>query len=210
MKGLIKYDVMQITSALKGGFLLVYLICMAILNVFSDAGNMFSYIIIFIGAMWGISSFSYEETYHWNRYTAALPVSTRQIVLSRYLVIGILIFGGVVASLLLGAIPVIAGTMSLTASEWTFSLIQCVLACILYQEIMIPVMYRFGAERGRVMMLLLFIILFAGVYVLGEFVHFGQRMVTIYRLTVVLGAVAVVCLPISIAVSCRIRASKEF
>lgn len=210
MKGLMKYDLMQISSGLKGGFFAVYILFMAVLNVFSDTGNMFSYIIILIGAMLGISAFSYEETYHWNRYTAALPVSTRQIVLTRYLVVGIFILGGIAASLLLGAVSVIAGTMSLTVTEWMLEMVQCVLICMLYQEIMLPIMYRFGAERGRIVMMLLFILLFAALYALSTFAHLWQQLATVYSATLALGVVIIILLPVSVAVSIGIRRKKEF
>ena len=48
MKGLMKYDLMQIGSGLKGGFFVVYFLLMAVFNALSSDGNMFSYILIFI------------------------------------------------------------------------------------------------------------------------------------------------------------------
>ena len=70
MKGLMKYDLMQIAGGVKGSFVVLYLIILAILNVFSNDGNMFSYIVIFIFTMFGIAAFNYEEAYHWDRYKA--------------------------------------------------------------------------------------------------------------------------------------------
>ena len=75
MTGLIKYDLLQICSGVKGGFVALYLVFMAVLDIVNDVGSMFSYIFVFVSAMFGIASFSYEENYHWNRYTASLPVS---------------------------------------------------------------------------------------------------------------------------------------
>ena len=81
---------------------------------------------------------------------------------------------------------------------------------MLYQEIMLPIMYRFGAERGRIVMMLLFILLFAALYVLSTFTHLWQQAVTIYSVTLVLGAVVILLLPVSIGLSVRIRTEKEF
>ena len=81
---------------------------------------------------------------------------------------------------------------------------------MLYQEIMLPIMYRFGAERGRIVMMLLFILLFAALYVLSTFAHLWQQAVTIYSVTLVLGAVVILLLPVSIGLSVRIRTEKEF
>lgn len=209
MKGLIQYDLMQIGSGLKGGFFVVYFLLMAVFNALSSDGNMFSYILIFISSMFGISAFTYEETYRWNRYTATLPVSTRQIVLARYLVIGIFILGGVGASLLLGAISVIAGTMQLTAAEWMLSMLECLIVCILYQEIILPIMYRFGADRGRIVMMLFFIILFGVLYAAVTLIDFVPLLTMTYSF-IIAGAVVIVLFPISVVISIRIRAKKEF
>lgn len=209
MKGLMKYDLMQIGSGLKGGFFVVYFLLMAVFNALSSDGNMFSYILIFISSMFGISAFTYEETYRWNRYTATLPVSTRQIVLARYLVIGIFILGGVGASLLLGAISVIAGTMQLTAAEWMLSMLECLIVCILYQEIILPIMYRFGADRGRIVMMLFFIILFGVLYAAVTLIDFVPLLTMTYSF-IITGAVVIVLFPISVVISIRIRAKKEF
>ena len=159
--------------------------------------------------MFGISAFTYEETYRWNRYTATLPVSTRQIVLARYLVIGIFILGGVGASLLLGAISVIAGTMQLTAAEWMLSMLECLIVCILYQEIILPIMYRFGADRGRIVMMLFFIILFGVLYAAVTLIDFVPLLTMTYSF-IITGAVVIVLFPISVVISIRIRAKKEF
>lgn len=210
MKGLIKYDLMQICGGVKSSFILLYIIVLAILNVFSDGGNMFSYIILFVFAMFGISAYTYEETYHWDRFTAALPLSNRQIVLARYGMVGIFLATGVAASVLLGLISVVAGTMELSLADWALSLVQCMAVAVLYMEIMFPVMYRFGSERGRVVMLLLFVLLFSGMCVLGAFSYVWTYMITVYSVTLALIVAAIVLLPVSIVVSVRIRAKKEF
>lgn len=210
MKGLIKYDLMQICGGVKGSFVLLYVIVLAICNLFSNDGNMFSYILLFVFSMFGISAYTYEETYHWDRYTAALPLSNRQIVLARYGMVGIFLAVGVVACLLLGLISVVAGTMELSLADWVLSLVQCMAVAVLYIDIMFPVLYRFGADRGRVIMLLLFLLFFSAVCTLGAFADVWTYMITVYSVTLVLIVAAIVLLPVSIAVSVRIRAKKEF
>ena len=90
-------------------------------------------------------------------------------------------------------------------------MVQTVLAALLYMEIEIPAMYRFGVERGRIVNILLFIILFAGVSALAELNKMPAAVASAVQL--VFGAVWVVillCFPVSIAVSMRIRAKKEY
>ncbi|MDO5784352.1 MAG: ABC-2 transporter permease [Eubacteriales bacterium] len=210
MRGLMKYDLMQICSGIKGAFVALYLILLAVLNVFSSDGNLFSYIVVFISAIFGIAAFSYEEADHWNRYKAALPVSNSQIVLARYGMLGICMAVGIIASLALGAISGVAGTMELAMTDWLLSLVQCVIVAVLYLEIMIPVMYRFGSERGRIIMLLLFLIFFGALCGIGSIAYEWERLVTVYTSTLFMAGVAAVLLPVSISASIRIQAKKEY
>ncbi|MCD8357148.1 MAG: ABC-2 transporter permease [Clostridia bacterium] len=210
MKGLIKYDLMQIYSGVKGGFILLYLIVMAFLSVINNSGHAFSYMMVFIFTLFGISAFSYEESFHWDRYTAALPVSNRQIVLARYGMVGICIAAGMVVGFLLGLISMISGTMDIALSDWGLSLIQCLAITLLYMEIMMPIMYRFGTEHGRIIMLMLFIVFFSIVCVLGAFAYVWEHMITVYSLTLALAIIAIVLFPVSVIASVRIRAKKEF
>ena len=127
-----------------------------------------------------------------------MPLSERQIVVSRYISLLITTGCGVLWGIVIGVLAFATGKMDLTWTQWLLSMVQTVLAALLYMEIEIPVMYRFGVERGRIVNILLFIILFAGVSALAELV-FGAVWVVI-----------LLCFPVSIAVSMRIRAKKEY
>ena len=216
MTGLIKYDLLQICGGVKGGFVAVYLVFMAVLSLVSDAGSMFSYIFVFLSAIFGIASFSYEESYHWDRYTTALPVSIRQLVLARYGSVSVCIGFGVVACMVLGAISFAAGKTVVTFSDWLVLLVQSLLCAILYMEILIPMMYRFGAEKGRIAMLVLFAALFAALSVVGTVAEEATleqvAVLDISMKYITAGsAVAVLALlPVSVSISAAIRAKKEF
>ena len=212
MTGLIKYDLLQICGGVKGGFVAVYLVFMVALSIVSDAGSMFSYIFVFLSAIFGIASFSYEESYHWDRYTTALPVSIRQLVLARYGSVSVCIGFGVVACMVLGAISFAAGKTVVTFSDWLVLLVQSLLCAILYMEMM----YRFGAEKGRIAMLVLFAALFAALSVVGTVAEEATleqvAVLDISMKYITAGsAVAVLALlPVSVSISAAIRAKKEF
>ena len=174
-------------------------------------GTIFSYMAVMIGCMMGVSFFSYESWYHWDSYCAAMPLSNRQIVVSRYISLLITTGCGVLWGIVIGVLALAAGKMDLTWTQWLLSMVQTVLAALLYMEIEIPAMYRFGVERGRIVNILLFIILFAGVSALAELNKMPTAVTSVVQL--VFGAVWVVillCFPVSIAVSMRIRAKKEY
>lgn len=211
MKGLVKYDLMQLAGTSKKSFYLLYFVGLAAVGVMLGGGTICSYMAVMIGCMTGVSFFSYESWYHWDSYCAAMPLSNRQIVVSRYISLLIVTGCGVVWGIVIGVLALTAGKMDLTWTQWLLSMVQTVLAALLYMEIEIPVMYRFGVERGRIVNILLFIILFAGVSALAEFNELPTAVTSVVQLVFgVVWVVILLCFPVSIAVSMRIRAKKEY
>lgn len=211
MKGLVKYDLMQLAGTSKKSFYLLYFVGLAAVGVMLGGGTICSYMAVMIGCMTGVSFFSYESWYHWDSYCAAMPLSNRQIVVSRYISLLIVTGCGVLWGIVIGVLALTAGKMDLTWTQWLLSMVQTVLAALLYMEIEIPVMYRFGVERGRIVNILLFIILFAGVSALAEFNELPTAVASVAQLVFgVVWVVILLCFPVSIAVSMRIRAKKEY
>lgn len=211
MKGLVKYDLMQLVGTSKKSFYLLYFVGLAAVGVMLGGGTICSYMAVMIGCMTGVSFFSYESWYHWDSYCAAMPLSNRQIVVSRYISLLIVTGCGVLWGIVIGVLALTAGKMDLTWTQWLLSMVQTVLAALLYMEIEIPVMYRFGVERGRIVNILLFIILFAGISALAELNEMPAAVTSVVQLVFgVVWVVILLCFPVSIAVSMRIRAKKEY
>ncbi len=211
MKGLVKYDLMQLAGTSKKSFYLLYFVGLAAVGVMLGGGTICSYMAVMIGCMTGVSFFSYESWYHWDSYCAVMPLSNRQIVVSRYISLLIVTGCGVLWGIVIGVLALTAGKMDLTWTQWLLSMVQTVLAALLYMEIEIPVMYRFGVERGRIVNILLFIILFAGVSALAEFNELPTAVASVAQLVFgVVWVVILLCFPVSIAVSMCIRAKKEY
>ena len=211
MKGLVKYDLMQLAGTSKKSFYLLYFVGLAAVGVMLGGGTICSYMAVMIGCMTGVSFFSYESWYHWDSYCAVMPLSNRQIIVSRYISLLIVTGCGVLWGIVIGVLALTAGKMDLTWTQWLLSMVQTVLAALLYMGIEIPVMYRFGVERGRIVNILLFIILFAGISALAEINEMPAAVTSVVQLVFgVVWVVILLCFPVSIAVSMRIRAKKEY
>lgn len=211
MKGLVRYDLTQLTGNSKKSFYLLYFAGLIVVSLAVGGGKIFSYMAVMIGCMMGVSFFSYETWYHWDRYCAALPLSNRQIVVSRYISLLITTGCGVLLGFVIGLLSFAAGRMELSWTQWLFSLVQTILAALLYIEIEIPVMYRFGVERGRMVNILLFVVLYSGALALAELSQVPTEFVMIVRIAFgVAWLVILLLFPVSIAVSMRIRAKKEY
>lgn len=211
MKGLVRCDLIQLMANSRKKLYLLYFVGLAVVGIMLDNGAFFSYMAVMIGCMMGVSFFSYETWYHWDRYCAAMPLSNRQIVVSRYISLLITAGFGVVWGIVIAVLAFAAGRMELSWTQWLLSMLQTTLVALLYIEIEIPVMYRFGVELGRIVNILLFIILVAGVSALAEFSKIPTEFASVVQiLSGTIWLVILLCFPISIAVSMRIRAKKEY
>ena len=211
MIGLIRYDLMQMKGSMKGAFLGFYLNFLLGFSAVIDDGGVFSFLIILIGGMLGVGVFNLDAVSHWDRYTISLPLSTRQIVLARYGFVGVCIACSCVLAAGFGGVASFTGHMKMTLAEWLLSLVFFLLAAVLHAEVMLPILYYFGAERGRVFSLMFFFLLFFGINFAADWLteaeYFGDLQ--IWMMGAAFAVVVIVLLPVSIAVSVRSLSKKE-
>ena len=103
---------------------------------------------------------AYDEHAHWNRYTAVLPLSKGQLVLSRYLILLFFTLASLLLMVLiaLGAwqLPVFdSSAVGLKALPANLALMVAI--TFFYAAFSMPLLYRFGVEKGRVMQSVLMI-----------------------------------------------------
>lgn len=106
--------------------------------------------------------FAYDKAAGWEVYAGTLPLSRGQQVCARYLTILLLIVLGWVFSLTLAGVGSLFGLMH----DWDVFLVTDVaytLVVLLFNAIMMPLLYKFGVERARV---LLYAVL-AGLFLVG-------------------------------------------
>ena len=89
---------------------------------------------------------SYDEREKWDVFAATLPYSRAQIVSSKYL-IGLCLSAGILAAAAVGQI--FRGTNE-GDPEFLTMLPILLSACLLAPAILYPFVFRFGAEKGRV------------------------------------------------------------
>ena len=150
MTGLILKDFLGLRNVLKSYLIvLVIYVALTVFGVWSPAITT-----AFFAMMAGMLPFTCFNTDHaakWEPYGAALPVSRNKTVCARYLTL--LIMLGAVAVLALAA----AGALWLTGGpEPTEAVSSLLSSCIclgmgaVLNAIVLPLIYKFGAERARV------------------------------------------------------------
>lgn len=146
--------------------LLVYAVLTAV-GTF-DTSFLSGFLALFV-MMMPMTSFSYDDLARWDKYAAALPVGRRGIVRSKYIFTLLL----VVAALVLGlGLSAAACALKLGGNSWTELVIvnfACVAVGLLLNAVIMPFMFKYGAEKSRVIMLAVFVVVFGGGLLLVQF-----------------------------------------
>ena len=158
MKALLMKDCCTLWKQLR-----IYVLVMLFITVFNGAfGNIF---IVIWAAMLPYTAMAYDERSKWDQLAAMMPYSVRDIVLSKY-VLGWLCTGG--AALFALAVQFVQTALGspIAAFDPVSNLMGfCASLCVL--AVTLPLMLRFGVERGRLTMFLLIILVCGAAGALG-------------------------------------------
>ena len=172
MKGLIKKDLYNLASY-KSSLIIMVLFC-GIAIIGTKAINFAPIIICTILGMIALSTFSYDEISKSNKYLLTLPTNKKEIVKEKFiLAIGATILGGILGLLL--TIIVINVTnyvkpenmINIDYESLITTTIGGMWGISLIHAIQIPSIYKWGAEKGRIQMFILFFAIIAIVVGIG-------------------------------------------
>ena len=96
-----------------------------------------------------MTAFSYDKQAKWDIYGMALPVSRTKTVAARYLLFLLLMGGVAVIAAVFTAVLIL---MNRQDSAWDLLLTfcGCIGAGVLFNAILLPLVYRFGIERAKI------------------------------------------------------------
>ena len=172
IKGLIKKDLYNLAS--YKSFLIIMVLFCGIAIIGTKAINFAPIIICTIVGMIALSTFSYDEISKSNKYLLTLPTNKKEIVKEKFiLAIGATILGGILGLLL--TIIVINVTnyvkpenmINIDYESLITTTIGGMWGISLIHAIQIPSIYKWGAEKGRIQMFILFFAIIAIVVGIG-------------------------------------------
>ena len=173
IKGLLKKDLYNLATY-KVSLIIVILFC-GIAIIGTKAITIAPAIICGIIGMISLSTFSYDEISKSNRYILTLPTSRKESVREKYiLAIGATVLGGIFGILLTVVVVNVMNYLrpeniiNLDYQSLIISTMGGIFAISFLQAIQIPSMYKWGAEKGRIQMFILVLIIVA---ILGG-IHF--------------------------------------
>ena len=173
-----------------------------VLVFFFFQGSVGSVFIVIWCAMLPYTALAYDERCKWDQLAAMMPYSNRDMVLSKY----------VLGWLCAGAASVLSLAAQAVLKNGDFRVILlsfCASVCIL--AITLPLMLRFGVERGRMGMFLMIFLVCGGAGILAEAAApDSAAALRLLPAAAVLGpAAAAVLTAVSIPVSLRLYAARR-
>ncbi|MDO5603385.1 MAG: ABC-2 transporter permease [Oscillospiraceae bacterium] len=157
-------------------------------------------------------SFSVDEASKWDGYAHTLPVSVNMLVGEKYILFyGVLIGGAAVVGALCCLLDVLffhEGVLPILLSTGA-----CVLLYLFVSALLLPVFFKYGVEKGRMLTTLVFLIPFFIMVWGGPFLmQTGGDLASLpwmAIITAVVATVAVFC-AISFFISIKLYKNKEF
>lgn len=202
MRGLLIKDIINMKAQTKVLILLIVFQFFVALSI--ENTSMLGAIIAIMAALLPTTAMAYDEKAKWDRYALTMPITRRDLVLSKYILgIGFSVIAfifNILLNVMLGYYPV----------KEIFLLSAAFLgAGLLFLTLVMPVMFKYGVEKGRVVMMILIFSPTAVAVLLKKVNIAPPSQAFLDQLVYVLPAVLVVLLGLSVLLSMRIYQKKE-
>lgn len=205
MKGLLLKDMINLKSQAKI-YLLIIGIWMAA-AVLEKNGILFTCMMTILPVMVPIMTFSFDEKARWEKYALTMPVSRKDIVISKYLLSILLSIISTILSFAVSA--AISGELYNTFLSSMFTFVLAIFAL----SIILPIIFKFGSEKGRIILMAVIFVPSIISLLLSQLKIKFDISQLIDRLTdslFALPVLAAIFLFISIAISGNIYEHREF
>lgn len=211
MKGLMLKDLIILKKSFKS--MSFILIAFAVLFIPMGNDGFFSGMIILIFTMMVVTTISYDDLAKWDTYALTMPISREEIVRSKYFIMLILDFSSAVLATCLGIIGFII-TGSGFKSETFLSIFCILLIAVIFGSILLPLIYKFGTEKARIIIVLCAAIPTAVFLVLAQ-LNIPYPIVDNERTAFLISVIALVFISVvgliaSYMISVKIYKKKEF
>ena len=211
MQGLLLKDFYNLKKTM--GLLAVMLVVFGVVFI-PQGGGLFAGMAILMGTTLTISTMSYDHMAKWDVYALSMPVSRRQMVGEKYLFMLIAAGAGTLIALA-GEFVRLASTGA-SASAFLDGLLQTVLILsvgLLFGSLMLPLIFKFGVEKARLVMLLSLclplVVVWGGGRLVQRSMYAVQPASWLDQVIVLLPVAAAAALGISYLASVRIFEKKE-
>lgn len=210
MVGLMKKDFLLIKANIKS-----MIIIFIVFFIFAFQGTFdIAFIVPIIGIMLFISTFSYDDFNNWNSYAVTLPNGRKNVVRAKYVASIILAVALGTLCLVISMAISYVRTNNINFDDTLSLLMGTILSSVIIISLLYPIMFKYGATNGRIIM---FIMIFgiAGIGVMLEkFIDMTFLINMINELDnymfIAVPVISIILLGISYLISSKIYINKEF
>lgn len=159
MKSLIVKDLYNIGHNLKSMFFI--LLVFAFIFIPSSGPESYIFVSGILCSMMLVTTFTFDDTAHWTSYAMVTPITKKDLVISKFIVLLIFCTIGVLVGFIISLFGgIITQKISLNIDAiiqlFCISLIGLIISDI-FGSMSIPLVFKFGAERGRMLLLISFV-----------------------------------------------------
>lgn len=190
MKGLLLKDFYLMRSLFKSYLLVLGIFAVLTFVGIYDSGFMASFLALMC-IMFPVNLFAYDEQARWDKYAAALPTGRAGVVKARYLFTLIVCLGAILLSGVIQAAAFLLGTREGTLVDTVFSGVIPAAFGTLMNAVLLPLLYRFGAQRGRIYLLVTMGVAFGLAF--GSVAALGQLGVDLSAILLPLALLPALC-----------------
>lgn len=218
MKGLLVKD-FRLMKGQKNFLVLLFIMIAFVFISGMDASFFMGYLpfLLMIAAM---STITYDEFDNGMAFLMVLPISRKLYVQEKYLFGGVLGFTGLASAFVLFLISEINKGSSMTFTQYVL-LFLCFLAfVILFLCLMIPIQLKFGSEKGRIVLFIIFFGIIGMVYLVSKITDkIPAQVIAVFRgiqklpfgiLAALAVGIYILALFISLKISLGIMEKKEW
>lgn len=174
IKGLIIKDLFQLKSYKKNLLFLILIYTLIFMSQASEGTGILVVMLTLFFGMVGISSISYDDVAKADRYILSMPITKKEIILSKYiLIIGATLLGSIIGILLTIIISIAMNSQLPNMEELMLIALGGIPGVALIEAIQIPCVYKYGAEKGR---LQIFVVVFIMALLLGGIAFLIEKM----------------------------------
>lgn len=209
MRGLLLQELysMKQVGRMYGIVMLIY----SVIGILNRSVSNFSAFLMLLSAMLVVNMFSYHEKSRWEMYAATMPVSRKQIVGSFYVVGGVAAGIAVTVGILMNLVDILFFAKRMEELVW-ITIGFCELS-IFYIALFIPILIHFGPERGRIVLVLVYLVPFVLGYLFYTAVGISEELLRFLFGPGALGigtVVLVIAFAVSYKISILLYRKKEF
>ncbi|RDU22490.1 ABC-2 transporter permease [Anaerosacchariphilus polymeriproducens] len=203
MIGLILKDIMNLKKQAK-----IYILLLAFYGFLAYSNkemSMVTVMICLLNVMLSVTALAYDEKANWEKYALSMPITRKDLIMSKYC-LGLLGLGfGVLVSI---AFSLIIPGVNTKVNN--LMILYASLAGLGALSILFPLLFKFGVEKGRLMMMLMFFLPTVGIVLFSKLNLPPPSIETIEIIKIGIPIFVILLFVISIIVSNIIYKKKEF